>query len=565
MDATPSVLDRQWSLVQPHRAESGEGSQAAPGVVLDISRLLARGRKVAPSGIDRVELAYARRWVAMPEDRCVFVAGALSGAWSVLPRHAVEELVAALSISWCGTPAAPLPPWFPHGPFAAGREGQGEGRGEAGAEDWQDRWESQEEMQAGMQREAQRDAERIASRLRLLAGLGLGAGQLAPRLGRLGARRVFLLVSHRALERPGPIQAMRARGCAFVPLIHDLIPATHPEYARPGQSARHLRRIDTTARLADGVIVNSTDTAEVLAPHLRVRPVPPPVIVAPLGIETTGTAAVGGMDQGVATQGATIRRTTAQGAGAWPLRHAATAERPGGPAPYFVTLGTIEPRKNHLLLLHLWRDFVRAGAAGLGGPVPRLLIIGRRGWENENIIDILERSAVLRGTVEELGQISDTRMAALLRGARALLFPSFVEGYGLPLAEALALGVPAICSDLPALREVGGPVPHYLDPLDGAGWRAAILDYARPGSAARAAQAARLQNWRPPGWDSHFRQVDAMLEHVTRPQPGGGSAATPSPPAFRRWSGWRRAATPEISSASGKTSWVPLATHGYAT
>ena len=144
MDATPSVLDRQWSLVQPLRAESGEGFHAAPGVVLDISRLLARGRKVAPSGIDRVELAYARRWAAMPEDRCVFVAGALSGAWSVLPRRAVEELVAALSISWCGTPAAPPPPWFPHGPSAGGGEG------------WQDRWESQDEIQAGMKHHKKR-------------------------------------------------------------------------------------------------------------------------------------------------------------------------------------------------------------------------------------------------------------------------------------------------------------------------------------------------------------------------------------------------------------------------
>ncbi|UPG72869.1 glycosyltransferase family 4 protein [Roseomonas gilardii subsp. gilardii] len=544
MDATPSVLDRRWSPAQPSRTESGTANHAAPGVVLDISRLLARGRKVAPSGIDRVELAYARRWAAMPEERCVFVAGALSGAWSVLPRRAVEELVATLSISWCGTPAAPPPPssWPSQAP-----------PGEAP-------WETQWELRDGMQREAQRDAERIASRLRLLAGLGLGAGRLAPHLGRLGARRAFLLVSHRALERPGPIQAMRARGCAFVPLIHDLIPATYPEYARPGQSARHLRRIDTTARLADGVIVNSADTAEVLAPHLRVRPAPPPVIVAPLGIEAPDTEAPGDALEAGNPDAALPR------AGARSMRHAsALAERPGGPAPYFVTIGTIEPRKNHLLLLHLWRDFVRAGTAGLGGPVPRLLIIGRRGWENENIIDILERSAVLRGTVEELGQVPDARMAALLRGARALLFPSFVEGYGLPLAEALALGVPAICSDLPALREVGGPVPHYLDPLDGAGWRAAILDYARPGSAARAAQVTRLQNWRPPGWDSHFRQVDAMLDHVTRPRPGGEGTAPQAPVGFRRWSGWRRAMAPGISSAPGKFSSLPLATHGYAT
>ena len=131
------------------------------------------------------------------------------------------------------------------------------------------------------------------------------------------------------------------------------------------------------------------------------------------------------------------------------------------------------------------------------------------------MLDLLERCAALRGPVLELGTLPDSRVTELLAGARALLFPSFAEGYGLPVAEALGLGVPVLCSDLPALREVGGEVPEYLDPLDGPGWRRAILDYAEPDSPRRAAQLDRLRDWRLPDWDMHFAAVEEMLAQVT--------------------------------------------------
>jgi glycosyltransferase involved in cell wall biosynthesis len=132
--------------------------------------------------------------------------------------------------------------------------------------------------------------------------------------------------------------------------------------------------------------------------------------------------------------------------------------------------------------------------------------------------------------VRECGTSGDAEFASLLAGSRALLFPSFAEGYGLPLAEALALGVPALCSDLPALREVGGAVPDYLDPLDGAAWRRAVLDYADPASAARAAQLRRLLGWRAPDWNTHFAAVDAMLERVASGRAEAAAAVPPPPP-----------------------------------
>lgn len=442
----------------PLRAGFGRAAASLPSsarfgghvhVVLDVSRLLFCVHRTSPSGIERVEMAYARHWLTRPDHECTFTAQSLWGWFAALPRARVAALLDALEAVWeSGAPA---------------------GRG-------------------------LRPAQRIA--LSLQAGLAHGAGRAALR-ARLGAARrsVFLLVSHRALDRQRPIEALRRAGVRFVPLIHDLIPLTHPEYTRPPQIGRHAARVATTAALADGIIVNSAATEAVLLDHLAPHGRVPPITVAPLGTRT-------------------IRRPAAL----LPTE------------PYFLCLGTIEPRKNHQLLLHLWRDL-----ALQGGNAPRLLLCGRRGWENENVLDLLERCAALRGPVLELGTLPDSRVTELLAGARALLFPSFAEGYGLPVAEALGLGVPVLCSDLPALREVGGEVPEYLDPLDGPGWRRAILDYAEPDSPRRAAQLERLRDWHMPDWDAHFAAVEEMLAQVTGKQvPGQGQPRPAAADAPRR-------------------------------
>ena len=110
--------------------------------------------------------------------------------------------------------------------------------------------------------------------------------------------------------------------------------------------------------------------------------------------------------------------------------------------------------------------------------------------------------------------MTDADMLAHVAGARALLMPTFAEGYGLPVVEALALGAPVICSDLPVLRDVGGEAPEYLDPLDGPAWSRAILDYAAPESRRRAAQIARIAAWTPPRWSDHFAAVEDFLARI---------------------------------------------------
>jgi len=178
--------------------------------------------------------------------------------------------------------------------------------------------------------------------------------------------------------------------------------------------------------------------------------------------------------------------------------------------PTFVVLGTIEARKNHRLLLDVWARLIER----LGDRAPRLLIIGQRGWEADDIFDRLDHDPQLRGHVVELNLCSDLQAAQHLASARALLFPSRVEGFGLPLIEALAAGVPAIAGDLPVFREVCGDFPDYLDPSDIAAWENAVLDYAASDSRARARQLARMTKFVPPTWDKHFERVEAWLARL---------------------------------------------------
>lgn len=383
-------------------------------ITLDITRLLTRVHHATPTGIDRVELAYARALLAKPGREVLFEAWLPGIGRTGYSRPALAQLIAAVEQRWT--------------------RGVDPGVG-AIATAW-----------SGM--------------------------RSRPRATQGGVR---LIVSHQHLDRLDRLdRGATRRGERLCVYLHDAIPAEFPEYARPGGAERHRRRLRNAARFADAILVNSHATARAIQPYLAAAGRNLALLIAPLGIEPRFVPGV--------------------------TRDAA--------APYFLCLGTIEPRKNHLLLLQIWR----AMAERSPGTTPKLVLAGRRGWENENVVDLLDRCPALQGHVVEAGRVGDAELAGLIAGARAVLMPSFAEGFGLPVAEALAAGVPVIASDIPVLRETGGDVPDYLDPLDGPGWTRAVQDHARADSPMRAAQLARMRNWTAPRWDAHFAQVFVFLD-----------------------------------------------------
>ncbi|MEM9139806.1 MAG: glycosyltransferase family 1 protein, partial [Pseudomonadota bacterium] len=252
-------------------------------------------------------------------------------------------------------------------------------------------------------------------------------------------------------------------------LLHDTIPLDFPEFARPGTPAKFQLKLQA-AKQADLLVFNSAHTGQRVAHHLG--SLHPNTCVAPLGIEPHGGAAR------------------------------------SSPHPYFLCLGTIEPRKNHAMLLDIWD-----GLHGAPPPIP-LRIAGRRGWRNKAVFERLDTGGTMGRTVFEDAAPDDATLSDLVKGACAVLLPSYAEGYGLPVAEALAAGVPVIASDLPALRSVGQDVPEWLPPDAPDRWRETLIDYAEQPSQAKQAQLQRLSAWSPPTWDAHFAIVENALETI---------------------------------------------------
>lgn len=304
--------------------------------------------------------------------------------------------------------------------------------------------------------------------IRMLASTLASARRGSPHTGML-----YLNVGHTGLNEPSLVNWIERNQLRAIFMIHDLIPITHPEFCRGGETEKHIQRIDTVLRSATGVIGNSQDTLQEFEAFGKSRGSALPQAVAAL---------ISGYRPPLDTQ---------------PRSHR---------LPYFVALGTIEGRKNHILLLSVWKQLIRS----LGDEAPTLLIIGQRGWRAEEACAILDEPGVLAGHVLELGQCSDADLAGWIRGSRALLMPSFAEGFGLPIIEALQLGTPVIASDLPVYHEIAGRIPTYLDPTDGPSWERAIRDFSGD-HPERRRQLDAMKDYRAPDWDDHFAVVEEWL------------------------------------------------------
>lgn len=277
----------------------------------------------------------------------------------------------------------------------------------------------------------------------------------------LPGRFSYLNVGHANLSD----RVMRAMGPARkAVLVHDAIPLDYPEYTRAGMAAVFARKLGVVARWADLVIYSSHAAKARVEAYLgRV----PPAIVAGLGVPLPMVGTVPeGLDQS---------------------------------NPYYVVIGTIEPRKNHALLLDVWKKLGEAG--------PKLFILGSRGWGNADVFALLDRAPMMGRTVIEMPGLTDAQVAALLQGAQALLFPSFAEGFGLPLFEARALGVPVIASNLPVFHEIMGDYPVYLDPRSSYSWLETIAKNSQVVRRKETNRQNGLGDSAIPTWATHFNAV----------------------------------------------------------
>lgn len=242
--------------------------------------------------------------------------------------------------------------------------------------------------------------------------------------------------------------------------VHDTIPLDLPDFQRDGIPEAFLRKIKTAIRHADRLIVPSDSVAADIRRHFVSHP---PITVASLGVR------------------------------------AVEVETPqiNLPRPYFLSIGTIEPRKNHALLLDIWKDL------GVRENAPHLVLAGARGWKNTRVFAVLDALKAGVASITEINDATDAQIDALLRGATALLHPSRAEGFGLPVFEALAAGCPVIASPLPVFKECLGEAVIYADPDTPYQWSEAINRLLTENSEnSRGRQQPGI-----PAWPEHFSKV----------------------------------------------------------
>ncbi|GGY54014.1 glycosyltransferase family 4 protein [Parvularcula lutaonensis] len=395
----------------------------APILVLDVSRFVSRLERTAPTGIDRVELEAVEAALTLG-DEARFMATRGRRSWFIA-REQIRDAATALKARWAaGTE---------EGRAAAGRLYQFLGSGAPAAA-----------FEGTARPPAPRvDGPRSASAI-------LQSRRAEAELSKPEQPVTYRNVSHHHLDKDGFLSGLKERWAARIEIYwHDAIPILWPEYSKEGDAEKHLRRLKGMLGSADLIEVNSCATRDELAGLAQRFGLPlPETVVSPLRSH---------------------------------LPEPGTVEPAKASRPYFVTVGTIEPRKNHRLLLEVWRELARS----LGERTPALVIAGRRGWMNSDTFALLDRCPLLSGHVHEAPDLPDAALASVIAGAEALLMPSFAEGFGLPVVEAQALGTHVIASDLPVFREVATAEFDAVSPLAGDVWLQRIRSVHEKATAAR--------------------------------------------------------------------------------
>ena len=127
------------------------------------------------------------------------------------------------------------------------------------------------------------------------------------------------------------------------------------------------------------------------------------------------------------------------------------------PGRYFLTVGRLEPRKNHKNILRAW--------AKLPQPRPHLAIVGQRHFGYADVLNLIPDLRLERD-VTFLENVSDVQLPAVLRNARGFIYCSWAEGFGMPVLEAMASGIPVICSNTTALSEICSDAALLVPPED---------------------------------------------------------------------------------------------------
>jgi glycosyltransferase involved in cell wall biosynthesis len=178
------------------------------------------------------------------------------------------------------------------------------------------------------------------------------------------------------------------------------------------------------------------------------------------------------------------------------------------PRKFVLSVSSIQSRKNFDLIYHVWRRLCEEGLQNL----PKLVIAGRAGFGGGDLLWQIAHDPMVRDRVIVRHDISDAALSWLYRECAFTLYPSFYEGWGLPVSESLAYGKFCIASNAPALVEAGQRLAQHIDPLDFAAWRDAVAELVRSPELLAGHERRIKAEYRPVNWRQSAEQLAALLQ-----------------------------------------------------
>ncbi len=285
-------------------------------------------------------------------------------------------------------------------------------------------------------------------------------------------------------------EKLKSEGVGIVAVVYDLIPLTHPQFCDENLVRVFDQWFGWVARTADGFVAISQTISDQVRQDL---------------IRRIGAQAGEWKWHGSFRLGSELDQVRADGLVRKPVQSMFALD-----LPVYLMVGTIEPRKNHAYLVDafekIWAD---------GGQVA-LCIVGKVGWKCADLVHRICQHPELGKRLFMFNDLSDTELGRCYQQSKALVFPSFVEGFGLPLVEAMQRGLPAFASDIAVFREVGGDFLAYFDIGDPASLAQSVLAFESSGQFP--AQKA-VSDWAWPGWKESAQElVRVIVSHAHRHQ-----------------------------------------------
>jgi glycosyltransferase involved in cell wall biosynthesis len=273
-------------------------------------------------------------------------------------------------------------------------------------------------------------------------------------------------------------EKLKRQGVGIVSVIYDLIPLTHPQFCDAGLVKVFDHWFDWIARTADGFMAISKTISDQVNAEIQLR---------------LGKAEAAKRWHGYFHLGSELDLSRASA-----KLQPALQKMFGDPAPVYLMVSTIEPRKNHAYLLDAFELLWAQGSNA------RLCIIGKIGWKCEALVERIKQHPQWGKRLFMFNRVNDKSLEYAYANARALVFPSYVEGFGLPLVEAMQRGLPAMASDIPVFREVGGDFMAYFDLAEPQSLTERVLQFERSGEFPALKPVA---DWRWIGWREASQQL----------------------------------------------------------